>query len=166
MSMGQLLIAEVEAGRLNYIQGYIDDGAPLNDKDSKGMTALMYAARNNDSDMVELLLKAGADPLPRDDVGDDALSNALQVIRDIDEVAKITDMLMEYGARPSLVNKCGYSAEYYAHRHSDDRLTNIINAHFAKREAEKEGNSTPTAKAKPELDKRKHHNLRNYLRRK
>ena len=77
MSMGQLLIAEVEAGRLNYIQGYIDDGAPLNDKDSKGMTALMYAARNNDSDMVELLLKAGADPLPRDDVGDDALTGSL-----------------------------------------------------------------------------------------
>lgn len=54
----------------------------VNARNAAGMTALHHAARRGRSDMVRLLLEAGADPSLRDDGGHVPLDLALQHRRD------------------------------------------------------------------------------------
>lgn len=166
--MGQLLIAEVEAGRLNYIQQYIDDGAPLDEKDNKGRTALMYAALNNDAPIVKMLLNAGADATLRDNYGNDALANTLEIVRDMDAALEITDSLLSHEPyiNPAYSNNDGYSAEYYASRLPDARIRSLITKFIT---SPKGNVIAPAARLKKEepkkIDMGKHRNLRRFVRR-
>lgn len=52
----------VEAGRdLTFLQGCVDYGLDINDRDSDGATALYYAIENQNKDAVEFLVSHGAD---------------------------------------------------------------------------------------------------------
>lgn len=51
------------------IRALLDDGADLECVDLEGKTPLMIAAKFQAPEIVELLLKAGADPKPKDKLG-------------------------------------------------------------------------------------------------
>lgn len=51
------------------VQALLDDGADLTTTDDEGKTPLMEAAKAGAPEIVELLLKAGADPKPKDKLG-------------------------------------------------------------------------------------------------
>lgn len=51
------------------VQALLDDGADLTAIDDEGKTPLMVAAQTQAPEIVELLLKAGADPKPKDKLG-------------------------------------------------------------------------------------------------
>ena len=51
-----------EKGLTDIVEAISKFGADLNFQDSKGLTALMYAARKNKAEVCELLIKYGADP--------------------------------------------------------------------------------------------------------
>lgn len=51
------------------VQALLDDSADLTTIDDEGKTPLMVAAKTGAPEIVELLLKAGADPKPKDKLG-------------------------------------------------------------------------------------------------
>lgn len=58
-----------EAQALQVVSWLIDAGARIEDRDDRGRTALMIAAEGNHAEIVQLLLKHGADPSLRDKAG-------------------------------------------------------------------------------------------------
>ena len=58
-----------EAQALEVVSWLVDAGAHVDDRDDRGRTALMTAAEGNHADIVQLLLKHGADPSLRDKAG-------------------------------------------------------------------------------------------------
>ena len=75
-----LLSAVVEMGRVDLVAALLRMGAPVNDRDYAGRTALMVACSSEKyadwEKLVDLLLKAGADIQARDSSGDTALHMA------------------------------------------------------------------------------------------
>lgn len=58
-----------EAQALQVVSYLLDAGAHIDDRDDRGRTALMTAAEGNHAEIVQLLLKHGADPSLRDKAG-------------------------------------------------------------------------------------------------
>ena len=58
-----------EAQALEVVSYLVDAGAHIDDRDARGRTALMIAAEGNHAEIVQLLLKHGADPSLRDKAG-------------------------------------------------------------------------------------------------
>ena len=65
-----------KTGTPEQIKAMIDAGADVNAKDEHGMTPLMWAAQNQNSDVIAALLKAGADLNAKDGKGNTALDRA------------------------------------------------------------------------------------------
>jgi ankyrin repeat protein len=63
--------------RRRIVESLLAAGANLNVRDQHGMTALMYAAKHGDLEMVELLISLGADPGIRSAIGAAALDLAV-----------------------------------------------------------------------------------------
>jgi hypothetical protein len=61
-NLGSGLIDAARQGNLVSARGFLDDGAEVNSRDGAGRTALLVATLGGHADMVELLLKSGADP--------------------------------------------------------------------------------------------------------
>jgi ankyrin repeat protein len=70
---GERLLNEIRRGDLAAVRSLVAHGADVNARDSKGATALMYAAIYGDLDYVNLLLEKGADPNAANDLGINAL---------------------------------------------------------------------------------------------
>lgn len=60
----------------NWVSAGLEDGAPVDARDSGGMTALMWASGDGDVELMRELLRHGADPLLRSNTSNTALGCA------------------------------------------------------------------------------------------
>merc|ERR1712088_176783 len=104
--------------------------------DDNGRTALHYAACNNHSGVVEMLVFAGAKVNRRTDEGKTALHIAAEK-----GFKKTTKVLLKYGVDPDAVDKWGMKAIEYAMERGHDELIGILNS-------PKSGSSKPKGKSK------------------
>jgi len=91
--------------------------------DDNGRTALHYAAGNNHSGVVEMLVFAGAKVNRRTDEGKTALHIAAEK-----GFKKTTKVLLKYGVDPDAVDKWGMKAIEYAMERGHDELIGILNS--------------------------------------
>ncbi|OFX55448.1 MAG: hypothetical protein A2046_12265 [Bacteroidetes bacterium GWA2_30_7] len=93
---------------VSFVKMILELGADINIKND-GMNCLIHAIRRDDLELVELLLKAGANPNCISSIGHDSLLDIVQSerqlyfsIRDVEDVEPITQMielLIQYGAK-------------------------------------------------------------------
>ena len=81
----------------------------IDEKDTKGYTALIIAAYNNQPAIVSILLKAGVNPDSQDLAGNSALMGA-----SFKGYPEIAELLLEAGADPNLRNGQGAPALIFA----------------------------------------------------
>jgi len=97
-----------KSGTPQDIQAALKNGAKVNaiDKEHSGHTALMYAAQFNPStEVITLLLKAGADPRAEDGNGMTALICAV-----MNPDSRIISTLLKAGVDPNAKNHCKLTA--------------------------------------------------------
>ncbi|MEI4771569.1 M48 family metallopeptidase [Psychrobacillus sp. FJAT-51614] len=82
----------------------IEDGVDLEEQDSENTTALLLAIYEENDDIAEILLQAGADPNTAD-----LYSNALTASINYENYY-MASLLYEYGADPTEIDPEGYSA--------------------------------------------------------
>ncbi|TVQ83658.1 MAG: ankyrin repeat domain-containing protein [Micavibrio sp.] len=161
--LGQMLIAAVEDGaRLWEVQHYIDEGAPLDETDTKGDTALIKAAAKNDSDLVEMLLLAGCDPNTPDRDGNTPLIRTVEFIKNGKNALEIIYDLLARGADPFKTNNQGHDLMHYAEKWKDshDGIFEAVRSEIALRS---EKNKPAAEKTATKPDHTSHRNLRSYL---
>jgi ankyrin repeat protein len=83
------------SGRTAELSGYVDQGVPANLSNDKGDTLLMLAAYHGHADLVDALLRRGADPDRANDRGQTPLAGA--VFKAEDAVVRV---LLAAGADP------------------------------------------------------------------
>lgn len=80
------------------VRFYIEHGVSVNAQDYSGSTPLHYAVQQNNFPVVNLLLKAGADPKIKDQDGTTPFDRAFgHYLLDV----KIIEILLQYGADPN-----------------------------------------------------------------
>merc|ERR1719414_2702699 len=72
-----IVAAMVVQGKNDQARELVEKGAPLEDRGSRGMTALHFAAQKGDSDMVEFLVERGAKLEATDQAGRSTLTLAV-----------------------------------------------------------------------------------------
>jgi len=100
---GEQLLGEIRKGDLAAVRSSLAHGANVNARDTKGATALMYAALYGDVDFVNLLLEKGADPNLSNDLGINALMWAAG------DLAKVR-ALIAHGVNINARSNYGYTA--------------------------------------------------------
>lgn len=166
--LGQMLIAAVEdGGRLWEIKNLIDDGAPLNETDTKGDTALIKAAAKNDFELVDILLNAGCDPNIPDRDGNTPLIRTIEIIKDESSALNIICALIDRDANVLAVNEQGHDAMYYADKWKDFHIGihSFLLSYSSSIAAERDNTAAapaPAKEQKPAFGAR-HKNLRNYI---
>jgi uncharacterized protein len=93
LAVGSKDLPEPQARAL--LRALLDRGALLNARNSRGSTALHFAAASNNPALVRLLLGAGADPNIRNDRGESPLAAAQRR-----QQTDLVDILVQAGARP------------------------------------------------------------------
>jgi len=78
-------------GRAELVELLIANGAAVNDQSGDGSTALMYAAKNGDTQAVKALLKGGASVNTADNEGQTALMEAVRFSCDEDTIRALVD---------------------------------------------------------------------------
>jgi ankyrin repeat protein len=99
----QQLLDQIRKGDLAAARSLLANGADVNARDTKGATALMYAAIYGDLDCVKLLLEKGADPNASNDLGINAL---MWAAGDLGKVRA----LIAHGANVNARSSFGYTA--------------------------------------------------------
>jgi ankyrin repeat protein len=93
----------------------------LNAQDNEGFTPLMCAVNRPSADkLVELLLKAGANPNIKNKAGNSAIQIAISVS------TEITKQLLEYDADPNIKNNLGANALLISIYNPSDLTNNIV----------------------------------------
>ena len=99
------LIDAVKAGDDAQVAALLGKGADVKAKDSEGATALLWAAHNEDVELVRKLLAAGADPKAANDYGAVPLAEAA-----VTGNAEVIGMLLNAGADVESANAEGQTA--------------------------------------------------------
>ena len=84
---GRALIASEHSDRLLALKLLLESGAPADDPSAGGLTALMEAAKEHNTDAIKLLLAHGADPRRKDEGGRTAIDWAKR--QDADEIVDL-----------------------------------------------------------------------------
>ena len=122
------LIKSASSGNLEEVKSAVASGADLNERDSGGNNALMWASWNGHSSVVEALLDAGADVHAHDghgnnrDVGDTALTKAAWNGK-TDGHLKVARALLEAGANMEWKN--GYQVNALMNAASKNRTSMV-----------------------------------------
>jgi len=90
------------------VRKLVEDYCDINAKDPTGRTALMGAAQEGHTDVVEYLLQQGAKPDLQDNFGSTALMAAMPTAHQAH--IKIVDSLLQKGADPNLIRPNGITA--------------------------------------------------------
>ena len=98
--------------QLHRIKNIIANIPDINISDQQGYTYLMIAVMQYKTDIVKLLLEAGADPNCGRKDGVRPLS--VVFLKNTDNLEEIIRLLIEYGADPSLADKPGQTAFDFA----------------------------------------------------
>ena len=99
------LAEAVARGNLEIVYALIEAGADVNQRNSAGLTALMFLTENSSAEVVRALIKAGAKVNLTDDEGETALMKAAS----LEESAALL-VLLEEKARVNVRNKSGETA--------------------------------------------------------
>ena len=100
-----------KSGEIDDISQAVDAGVNLNVRNKNGAAPLMFAAKENTAEAVELLIKAGADVNAQDNSGNTALIYAAAYSSE-----DVISVLLEMQADKDIVNSSGYRAYDYARR--------------------------------------------------
>jgi ankyrin repeat protein len=108
-----LLELAIEKNAVNVTRCLINAGAKL---DKGPNRPLIHAAAFNRPEILELLLRAGADPNVTGSDPDEGVrgETALMVAVDLPEKIRIVELLLKHGANPNLANSKGETALYHA----------------------------------------------------
>src|SRR5580698_1123559 len=130
------------AGDLKRVEALIENGTPVNGRDSLGGTALHDAAWAGEAEIVEYLIRAGADVNARHAEGQSTpLDYAVLMNR-----FEVVEILLDHGAQASATNK-GLTALHLAARGGETRIAKLLIAHGADVNARDDGGSTPIEEA-------------------
>ncbi|CAN7546980.1 ankyrin repeat domain-containing protein [Paenibacillus sp. LjRoot153] len=103
--MSQALIAAVERGDIEELQQLLEKKVNLNERDTRGRTAIMAATHANNPKIVKILIEAGADINLKDDRHDNPFLYA-----GAEGLLQILKLLIEAGADTKLTNRYGGNA--------------------------------------------------------
>lgn len=98
------------------------EGAPIDEKDSEGYTALQYAVTWGDIEAAQLLIENGADVNTTDNWGSTPLMNAVYNVAD----PEIVEILLANGADKTLLDSEGKTAYDYAVEMKDAELRDLL----------------------------------------
>jgi len=125
----ELLIHSARDGKFDKVKEALGDGAFINAVDNTGMTALMWAAGKNHTDIVEFLITLNADVDAKDKEGITALDWALNRSAPISEIVNLL-IKCQYGskkdidlAKQSIINN---KLINYAKTNSYGKLKNLL----------------------------------------
>lgn len=97
--------AAAEAGHTDDVLRFISQGAGLNDRDTRGRTALMAAVHGNKPETARLLIEAGADV----NIQDQRLDNML-LYASAEGLRELVELAIKAGADTRLTNRFGGTA--------------------------------------------------------
>jgi hypothetical protein len=97
--------AAAEAGHTDAVLRFIAQGAGLNDRDTRGRTALMAAVHGNKPETARLLVEAGADV----NIQDQRLDNML-LYASAEGLREMVELAIKAGADTRLTNRFGGTA--------------------------------------------------------
>ncbi|MDK8191888.1 ankyrin repeat domain-containing protein [Paenibacillus sp. UMB7766-LJ446] len=97
--------AAAEAGHTDDVLRFISQGAGLNDRDTRGRTALLAAVHGNKPETARLLIEAGADV----NIQDQRLDNML-LYASAEGLRELVELAIKAGADTRLTNRFGGTA--------------------------------------------------------
>ena len=107
---------------MDKLQKLIAEGAPIDEKDDEGYTALHYAAMWGDLEATKWLIENGADVNTTDAWGSTPLMNAVYNEAGVETV----ELLLENGANKTLKDSEGKTAYDYAVENRDAQLRDLL----------------------------------------
>lgn len=117
------LISAASENNIYRIKQLLEIGVDINKKEDKtGWTALIYAARNGNKAIVQLLIENQADLNIVDNVGNTALMRA--IYRSYDEIA---ELLIVKGADLNIINDGNWTALSLAEYYNRSEIIKLIN---------------------------------------
>ena len=108
-------------GDYNEVVRMVNSGMPAHICSRYGSTALHHSATTNYSDIVEFLLKRGADVDKQNSVGNTALHQA-----SLKDSARVVRVLLQHGASTNLKNKHGRKAIDEARKRSHEDVVLLL----------------------------------------
>jgi uncharacterized protein len=124
LTMSRSLWAAAKADDVVQLARLLDDGCPIDERDTRGYSALMLAAYCGNLAAVELLLARGADPNTTDLFGNTVLMGAAYK-----GFAKIAQRLLSAGADLDATNVGGLDARGFALTYERPEVLTVLEQH-------------------------------------
>ena len=129
----------ISKGNVDKVKEYLDNGLDIECRNSEGDTPLIWASIYGQSEVVDLLLKHGANP--------DVESNLYCIIPLIKASARgykeIVDLLLKHGANPNIKDKYGETSIYMASRYGYKDIVDLLLKYGANPNVKDEDGETP-----------------------
>ena len=117
----------VSSGDINRVYALINPELAINEKDIGGMTAIQLAVRDDNLEIIKLLIDSGADV----NIGSTRLKFAPLHIAARRGDAEMVDLLIANGAEVNLPDHEGGSALHFAVRAGENEIAELLIAHGA-----------------------------------
>jgi ankyrin repeat protein len=124
IAVSRSLWAAAKADDVAQLARLLDDGCPIDERDSRGYSALMLAGYTGNVAAVELLLGRGADPNTADLFGNTVLMGAAYK-----GFAKIAQRLLAAGADLDATNVGGLDARGFALTYGRAEVLTVLEQH-------------------------------------